>query len=73
MVRGKFRAINDNIKKKIKDLSKWEMITCSWQKTLNTVQMTICPKLSYRFNTNATRIPPDDFFVEIHKPDLEFL
>ena len=43
---------------------KWEKILCSWIRKLNTVKMTMLPKLIYRFSAILIRIP-NNIFAEI--------
>lgn len=50
------------------DLNKWRYIPCSWVGRLNIVNMTIFPKLIYKFNKI-----PINFFIEIDKLILKFL
>ena len=48
--------------KDIKELSKWRDILCSWIGRLNTVKMSFCPKLIYRFSAIPVKIPASYFF-----------
>ena len=56
---------NDTLSlKETKDLNKWEKILCSWIRKLNTVKMTMLPKVIYRFSAILIRIP-NNIFAEI--------
>ena len=45
-------------RKEIKEeLKKWRNVSCSWIGRLNTVKISILPKLSYRFNLIPVKIP----------------
>jgi len=53
--------------KEIKDdINKWKDILCSWIGKINTVKMSILPKMIYKFNTISTKILME-FFRRIEK------
>lgn len=60
------------MKKETKDLNKWGDILFSWTGRLNTVKMSVLPKLIYRVSTIPFKIPMG-FFVDTDKTILIFI
>lgn len=60
------------MQKETKDLNKWGDIPFSWTGRLNTVKMSVLPKLIYKFSTIPFKIPVG-FFVDTDKPILIFI
>ena len=58
-----------NIKK---DLNKWREIPCSWFRRFSLVNMSVFPKLIYRFDTIPIKIPTR-YFTDTDKNILKFI
>lgn len=59
------------VMKESKDLTKWRDTPCSWFARLDTVKMSILPKIIYRFKTIPIKI--SRFFVDTDKLILQFI
>ena len=51
--------------KDIKELNKWRITPCSWTERLNSVKMSVFPKLICGFSAIQVKIPAS-FFMEIN-------
>ena len=55
------------LKKEIEEnIDKWKKITCSWTGKINIVNISMLPKVSYRFNTLPIE-RPKRYFTELEQ------
>jgi len=61
------------LKKEIEEYSgRWKVQLCSWICRINIIEMSILPKITYRFNTIAIKIPAQSL-IDLERIILSFI
>ena len=64
-VKDMYDKIFKSLKKKFKDIRRWNDLPCSWISRINSLKMKILPIVIYRFNAMTITIPTQLFIDHV--------